>query len=134
MVGRWILLGMAAAATAALTVVPERASPALTVPLIAAAALAIAGLLMLESKRALLKRGPILLISTALILFAMVFPPRHSNDVWSYSMYGRMVAWHHVSPYTHVPADFGRDSLLKEVSPGWRHTPSVYGPAFVVLA
>ncbi len=49
-------------------------------------------------------------------------------------MYGRMITVHHVSPYTHVPADFPTDPFVHRVDPQWRHTGSVYGPLFVAYA
>jgi hypothetical protein len=49
-------------------------------------------------------------------------------------MYGRMVATHHVSPYTHIPAEFPSDPALARVAPGWRDAPSLYGPGFTVLS
>lgn len=69
-----------------------------------------------------------------LILVAVVTPPRGSHDIWSYAAYGRLLSIHHVSPFTHVPADFHRDALLHLVARGWRHTGSVYGPGFAGLS
>lgn len=69
-----------------------------------------------------------------LILVAVVTPPRGSHDIWSYAAYGRLLSIHHVSPFTHVPADFPHDALGHLVAGGWRHTGSVYGPGFVGLA
>jgi hypothetical protein len=60
--------------------------------------------------------------------------PRESGDVWSYEIYGRMVAVHHASPYRHVPAEFLHDPMFRFVSPIWRHTGSVYGPAFTAFS
>lgn len=46
------------------------------------------------------------------IAVAVVTPPKTSNDLWSYTMYGRMFVQHGVSPYTHVPRDFPGDPFL----------------------
>ena len=69
-----------------------------------------------------------------LMLIAVALEPTGSHDLWSYTMYGRMISQYGVSPYSHVPGDFPHDQFLHLVSGGWRHTPSVYGPAFVVFA
>ncbi len=69
-----------------------------------------------------------------LMLIAVALEPTGSHDLWSYTMYGRMISQYGVSPYSHVPHDFPHDRFLHLVSQGWRHTPSVYGPAFVAFA
>jgi alpha-1,6-mannosyltransferase len=85
-------------------------------------------------------RRPQLGIATVAVAIAITVgasaatSPRTSNDVWSYSMYGRMVTEHGVSPYDHTPADFPHDHFLRRVSPRWLHRASVYGPAFVAIA
>lgn len=66
----------------------------------------------------------------ALLVLAIVRPPYGSNDVWSYAVYGRIVAIHHASPYTHSPGDFPLDPLTSRVGPLWLHSPSVYGPVW----
>lgn len=71
---------------------------------------------------------------TVVLVLAVAEPPETSHDLWSYSMYGRIVAVHDASPWTHVPADFPHDPMLHRVGSGWRHTPSVYGPVFVAQA
>ena len=76
----------------------------------------------------------VMLASGILIVVAVVTPLRASSDLWSYTVYGRMVSVHGASPFTHVPADFPHDRFLHLVGRGWRHTGSVYGPAFVALS
>ena len=73
-------------------------------------------------------------LSAALLACSVAGPVRQSRDLWAYAMYGRMVSVHHMSPYTHVPADFPHDPFLHLVDPRWRHTGSVYGPLFVAYA
>lgn len=70
----------------------------------------------------------------ALLVLAVTQWPAGSHDIWSYTMYGRMVSQYGVSPYSHVPRDFPTDPFLHLVSPGWRNTPSVYGPVFVAFS
>jgi Glycosyltransferase family 87 len=69
-----------------------------------------------------------------LMVLAVALAPTGSHDVWSYTMYGRMVSEYGASPYSHVPHDFLHDPFFHLVSRGWRHTPSVYGPVFVVFS
>jgi hypothetical protein len=73
------------------------------------------------------------LAAGALLVVAVVVPPRGSLDLWSYVMDGRIVTVHHASPYTHAPGDF-HDSLAALVSRDWRHTRTPYGPAFTAFA
>ena len=81
-----------------------------------------------------LTRRRVLVATAFLVAVAVVTPPRGSHDLWSYAMYGRILSAHHTNPFTRVPADFAGDPLLHLVAVGWRHTASVYGPVFVVLA
>lgn len=75
------------------------------------------------------------IVTAALLLATASFlAPRGSQDVWSYVMYGRTVAVHDASPYTHAPAVFSDDPYLDRVSRGWRDSPSVYGPAFTAYS
>ncbi|MEP6623688.1 MAG: glycosyltransferase 87 family protein, partial [Acidimicrobiia bacterium] len=67
-------------------------------------------------------------------LAAIVVAPHDSHDLWSYAMYGRIVSVHHASPWVTLPAQFRGDPFLTLVAPGWRHTTSIYGPAFTFLA
>jgi hypothetical protein len=61
---------------------------------------------------------------------AVAVSPRGSHDLWSYVMYGRTLAVHHASPYSHAPGAYPHDPLLHLVGSGWRGTKSVYGPLF----
>ena len=92
------------------------------------------GALFFPKPRARLTARRVLFVSALLVAIAVIAPPAGSHDIWSYAMYGRLVSVHHVSPYTHVPADFTRDPLLHLVARGWRHTGSVYGPGFVAVS
>jgi hypothetical protein len=88
----------------------------------------------LEQRRPRVGIRPVVAAIGLVLLVAVSLPPRSSNDVWSYTMYGRMVSVHGASPYEHVPADFRSDPFQKRVSPIWQHRGSVYGPAFVGYA
>jgi hypothetical protein len=81
-----------------------------------------------------LNRRVIIGLSGALLTLAVVIPPTQSADVWSYTMYGRMVSEYHENPFTHTPADHPLDPLAHRVSGTWFDTPSVYGPVWVALS
>ena len=124
---------VAVASTALLVAVAPRHS-LLAVLLVAVSTVAGAALVTVERRRPLLGPRPVVAAVGLVFLVALIAPPRASNDIWSYAIYGRMVSVHHASPYEHVPADFRSDPLFDEVSPIWRHRGSVYGPAFVAFA
>ena len=88
----------------------------------------------LEQRRPSVGIRPVAAAIGLVLLAAVVVYPQSSNDVWSYTMYGRMVSVHDASPYHHVPADFPHDPFDRRVSPIWQHRGSVYGPAFVAYA
>src|SRR5947209_5436719 len=81
-----------------------------------------------------LDRRLVLALGGGLLVLAVVRPPMHSHDVWSYVMYGRTVSHHHASPYVHAPAAYPTDAFLARVDPLWRNTKSVYGPLFTAWA
>jgi alpha-1,6-mannosyltransferase len=70
----------------------------------------------------------------ALLLLAVAVEPTGSRDIWSYTMYGRIISAHGANPYVQLPRDFPHDPFLHLVARGWRHTSSVYGPVFVVFS
>jgi hypothetical protein len=93
------------------------------------------GLLVVAERRARhLTRTPVLIVSGALLVMAVVVPPTESTDVWSYSMYGRMVATYQDSPYRHTAADYPDDPVAERVATFWKKTPSVYGPLFTAVS
>ena len=57
-----------------------------------------------------------------------------SRDAYSYWAYGRIVVVHASDPYAKAPARFPHDPATREVAPAWRHTTSVYGPAFTAAS
>jgi hypothetical protein len=101
-------VGVACAALAAVVFVPVLRR-ALTLPMVAAATL-------------------------VLVVIAVAAPPAESHNLYSYAMDGRIVAHYGDSPYAHAPADYPHDPLLAEVAGGWRHTRSLYGPAFTAVS
>lgn len=73
-------------------------------------------------------------VGILLHILALAIPLFLSRDVYSYGMYGRMVSEYEANPFVSVPDDFPRDPVFPLVSEDWRDSPSVYGPAFVVLS
>lgn len=67
-------------------------------------------------------------------LVALARPPSATQDLWWYAIYGRILAVYHANPYTHVAAQYPHNPLLALVGQTWRHTPSVYGPAFTAVS
>ncbi len=78
--------------------------------------------------------GVVLAVGALLVCVCVAFPPVGSKDVASYAIYGRMVAAHGISPYSNTPADVVTDPWFRDVATQWRHTPSVYGPAFTAVS
>ncbi len=129
---RLALLALTTALLVALTVAPRHGIPSTV--LVVAAAAAGGGFAFLEARRPVLGLRPVAVAVGVVLLVAVAIWPQSSNDVWSYTMYGRMVSAHGASPYQHVPADFPTDPFDHLVSPIWQHRGSVYGPAFVGYA
>jgi hypothetical protein len=127
-----VLLTVVASSTLLVAVFPRHASSAVALVVVSTAACAT--LAVLERRAPLLGVRPIVAAIAVVFAVAIVEPPRTSNDLWSYSMYGRMVTVHSVSPYDAVPADFPSDPFLQRVSPIWQHRSSVFGPVFVAFA
>jgi hypothetical protein len=110
-----------------------RHSP-VSVALVVLAAGGGARIAVLERRDPRLGPRPIVAAIGLLFVVAVSVAPRTSNDLWSYTIYGRMVSVYHESPYDKLPVDFRSDPFFPRVSPRWQHRGSVYGPAFVGFA
>jgi glycosyl transferase family 87 len=135
--GRW------ASATVALVVCTVGSATTLVVGrwsailLLASVAVALGGywwMVTAEARRPTLTLRAVVVAVAVVIGVAVTTVPRQSGDLWSYAMYGRIVAVHHASPYRHVPDEYPDDPMLRFVSPAWLHTGSVYGPTFVAFS
>jgi hypothetical protein len=124
----------AAGTTAAVLARGPKGSPGPNIVLLVAGFVALGVLLGTEVRRPRLPRRFVLGTSAALLVVAVAIPPTESNDVWAYSMYGRIVAIHHASPYTHSAASYPHDPFSRRVDKIWRHTASVYGPVFTAIS
>jgi hypothetical protein len=131
---RWLLVAVTAVCNVSLLFAPYEATADRTAWWAIAGCLAVTALIVLEHRHPRLPIRGLVLAGLALYVLAVLMPPRQSNDVASYAMYGRMVAVHHVSPFTHVPAEFPHDPYEPKVTEGWRIIGSVYGPAFAAPA
>jgi alpha-1,6-mannosyltransferase len=63
-------------------------------------------------------------------LLVLTLPLLFSRDVYSYAYYGRIWTTYGANPYVLTPSVFPHNSLFPLTWPGWRGTPSVYGPLF----
>lgn len=76
-------------------------------------------------------------VMTLAIVYQVVvvmLPLLFSRDVYSYAYYGRIVSTYGDNPYTSTPQDYPLNSLWQLTWPGWRGTPSVYGPLFTWIS
>ena len=79
------------------------------------------------------RRIPMRLVFVMAIAFhvlVLTLPLLFSRDVYSYAYYGRLWTTYGANPYVLTPKDFPYNSLWSLTWPGWRGTPSVYGPLF----
>jgi alpha-1,6-mannosyltransferase len=95
----------------------------------------VAFLLMLwAAERGEVSTRTVVTLALAYHAVVLVLPLLLSRDVFSYAFYGRILSQYGHNPYVSTPADFPANDLSRFVWPGWRDTPSVYGPVFVWLA
>ncbi|HEV2308904.1 MAG TPA: glycosyltransferase 87 family protein [Acidimicrobiia bacterium] len=129
---RYALLAITTASSAAIIGL-YRHSP-VTVAVVLVATAGCASLAVLERRSPRL--GPKAVVAAIALVFAVALSlaPKTSNDLWSYTMYGRIVSVYGHSPYTHLPYEFRTDPFYKRISPIWQHRGSVYGPVFVGYA
>ena len=124
------LLGGSVVATVVLVTVSARHS-SMSVALTLVAAACSGSLTWLEARQRVLGLHVVAAAIAVVFVVAVLAPPLTSNDLWSYTLYGRMVTAHGASPYTHVPRDFPGDPFFTRVSPLWRGRASVFGPLWV---
>ena len=132
--GQGGLLAGACAGTAALLAVGRGAPALVFIALVLMTFAAYCALVWSLTRARVLPARTIAAAFLGLLILAVAVPPRGSKDLYSYVMYGRIVAQHDASPYTHVPADFPSDPALQRVQPVFRHTGSVYGPVFTSIS
>ena len=98
----------------------------------AALVTAAAGFLMIlrEAWQGRLPMRTAVLLAVIANLAVLTLPLLFSRDVYSYAFYGRIFNSYGASPYSATPADFHLNGMFDVTWPGWRDTPSVYGPLF----
>jgi hypothetical protein len=77
----------------------------------------------------------LLVVMAATLAFGvtlLLLPSLPSDDVFSYTLYGRISVVHHANPLVATPADFPNDPFLSLVF--WRDVRSVYGPVWLLLS
>ena len=91
-------------------------------------------LILWAAERGLVSTKTVLTLTVAYHLAILLLPLLLSRDVFSYAYYGRILSRYGGNPYVNTPADYPANDLWRFTWPGWRETPSVYGPVFVWLA
>ncbi len=90
--------------------------------------------LLVEAWRGRVGLRAVAVAGAVAIAFAVVAPVLVSRDVYSYAAYGRIVSLHGSNPYVQNPTAYPGDPFTRVLAPAWRHTRSVYGPAFTLLS
>jgi len=129
-----VALAVCALATSAVVVVGQSLAAIVGMVATAIALGSYWSMVVAEERRPSLTLRNVVIAIAVVLGAAMTTVPRESGDVWSYTIYGRMVAVHHASPYRNLPDDYPNDPMFGFVSSTWRHTGSVYGPAFTALS
>src|SRR5437879_11157417 len=104
-----ILLVISAAATAEIVIAGKRIPPWSFALLLAISAGSFFFLLHRETKRPALACWMVFAATAVVMTISVAVPPRTSNDVWAYAIYGRIVTAHDESPYVHPPRDLPND-------------------------
>ena len=128
-----IALVVSSTATGVVVATDGSLSNPLHIAVVVVACAGYATMLFADARWPSLTIGLVAAATLAPFFVSVVVIPRFTGDLWSYAMYGRILGVHHLSPWTHPPAAFPHDPLLGRVGSTWRHTPSVYGPAFTAV-
>ena len=91
-------------------------------------------LVLREAWHGQLSMRVVVIIAVVFHVVVLTLPLLFSRDVYSYAYYGRIVSTYNANPYVTTPKDFPLNSLFHYTWPGWRGTPSVYGPLFTWLS
>jgi alpha-1,6-mannosyltransferase len=101
------------------------------VGILATTAAALAFLLVLrEAWHNRLTLRHVLVMAVAFHIVVLMLPLLFSRDAYSYAYIGKIVTSYGGNPWVDTPRDYNLNSLFKLTWPGWRSTPSVYGPLF----
>ncbi len=105
-------------------------SPVLAYALITGACVGFLGTLLAVRQRGISNKA-VMGSSIVVIALATLGPPLFSHDLYSYALYGRMWALHHLNPYVQPPSAAANDPFHPVASNGLR---SVYGPLFTEIS
>ena len=128
------LLLLSAAATAAIVIAGKHIPAWSFALMLVVAAGSFFLLLRRETTSPSLACWAVFAITAVVMAIAVAVPPRTSNDVWAYAMYGRIVSAHDASPYVHAPQDFPNDPYYLRARRGYKNIKSVYGPVWTGLS
>ena len=73
-------------------------------------------------------------LACAVQLVPLAAPLLLSTDAWTYWDFGRIATVHGANPYRSTPSDFPDDPAFPYVGTAWRHSTTVYGPAFTLAS
>jgi Glycosyltransferase family 87 len=90
--------------------------------------------LFLLDRGAPARTAAVLVVAAVIQLVPLTAPVLLSTDVYSYWDYGRLAAVHDANPYEDPPDTFPNDPAYERMGSQWRHTTSVYGPAFTLAS
>jgi len=125
---------LSAAATAGIIITGKRIPAWSFMALLIVAAGAFFLMLREETKRPSLRAWIVFATVGVLMVLAVAIPPRTSNDVWAYSIYGRIVTAHNASPYVQPPEAYPTDPYFRPAKRGYHNIRSVYGPVWTGLS
>jgi len=91
-------------------------------------------LVLWAAERGLVTTRTVITLTIAYHLAILLLPLLLSRDVFSYAYYGRILSRYGGNPYVDTPATYPTNDLWRFTWPGWRDTPSVYGPVFVWMS
>jgi hypothetical protein len=128
------LLLLSAAATAAIVIAGKHIPAWSFALMLIVAASSFFLLLRRETRSPSLACWVVFAVTAVVMAIAVAVPPRTSNDVWAYAMYGRIVSAHDASPYVHPPQDFPNDPYYPRARRGYKDIKSVYGPVWTGLS
>jgi hypothetical protein len=74
------------------------------------------------------------ILACAIQLAPLAAPLLLSTDAWTYWDFGRIAAVHGGNPYRDTPSTFRDDPAYPYVGTAWRHSTTVYGPAFTLAS
>jgi Glycosyltransferase family 87 len=129
----YVALATSAVSISTLLLTVESITPPQRAALVVVALGAWIVLVALGWTRGSLPLRPLLAAIGITLVFAVATPSHQSGDVYSYAMYGRIVADHHRNPFASYPMHFEGDPMRRHVNALWQRTPDIYGLGFTVI-